>query len=144
MTRKLVLKVKMKIILCQLQCWKFTINVSFELLRQNDNILPHIYFTKHLNFRAKNEGKCHCVWLLRNECSSLRSQCIRMRLFWGDFPTLCRLAIYKTITWGKISKRLYSHKNENDLKIEEASSWIIANKSIWWSKRWISLLIPIT
>ena len=22
---------------------------------KNDNILPHVYFTKHLNFRAKNE-----------------------------------------------------------------------------------------
>ena len=22
---------------------------------KKDNILPHIYFTKHLNFRAKNE-----------------------------------------------------------------------------------------
>ena len=33
------------------------------------------------------------------------------------------LAIYKTITWGKISKRLYSHKNENDLKLKMRSFW---------------------
>ena len=36
---------------------------------------------------------------------------------WKSKNTLCTAgAIDKTITWGKISKRLYSRKNENDLK----------------------------
>ena len=80
---------------------------------------------EHNTMRSTMLGNFYFGFSRPTWCTKLASLAIIYKRLFVSFSNTVYwwLAIYKTITWGKISKRLYSHKNENDLKLKMRSFW---------------------